>query len=301
MSNQHRASRLAKHELHRAYEIIFGRNPRGAGVILERETLARTFRERANQFQPNRARELGKPKRELQDAIKAIAIAFDLLADVVGTEDKVWVGPWVDNTQIESVRPWAIQSMTSPNKVVNTRTKNSLNNMEQASQRIKEAITKLRQQTEALAKGRAQPAQAPATENKIPALSKETSPKSLILGRHLHRRGLISLRQLIAAVAWQRQQRPAVGQIAKAWGILNDEQVFEVLREKDSGELFCDSAVRRGLMTPFQRLAVVGRQRVMQKPIGQYFIENGILSEQQIKSEVDSLKAHQRSQDENAR
>ena len=292
MSNEHTtSSKLARHELHRAYEVIFGRDPRGAGLILEREILARTFRERAYQYRPDRAEELQKPKRELQEAIKTIAVAFDLLADVVGQEERVWVSPWVNNTRSQAVRPWA------PNRVQSTPNtpRRPQNDLEMASQRIKAAISKLKKQTEALAKSRVS---TPAEPPPLPKERQKVSKRSLILGRHLHRKGLISLRQLIAAVAWQRSQRPAVGQIAKVWGILTDDQVFEILREKDQGELFCDSAVRRGLMTPFQRLAVVGRQRVMQKPIGQYFIEHGILTEQQVEVEVEVLKNFQREQEQ---
>ncbi len=290
MGNNSRASRLAKHELHRAYEIIFGRDTRGGSVILEQESLARAFRERAYQFRPDRAQELGKPKRELREAVKAVAVSFDLLAEVLGPDKRVWVSCWVDNTRTDRIQPWA-PTRTIYRQQATGSSQQKSNSVEEASRRIKEAISKLKEQTEALAKNRRD-----AEDIKsLPPRPQSPKPaaKSIILGRHLHRRGLISLRQLIAAVAWQRQQRPAVGQIAKSWGILTDDQILLILREKESGELFCNSAVRRGLMTPFQRLAVVGRQRVMQRPIGQYFIEQGILSEKQIAKEVENLRASQ--------
>lgn len=288
MDNNNRASRLAKHELYRAYEIIFRKDIRGAGIIIEREGLARAFKERAYQFRPERAQELGKPKRELQEAVRAIAMSFDILAEVLGPHKQVWVSSWVDNTRSNAAKAWK----KSNREATSSTPAQGLTSVEEASRRIKEAIAKLKKQTDALTKGR----KSTQSVQKAPVPQQrrdDAATKSLILGRHLHRRGLISLRQLIAAVAWQRQQRPAVGQIAKSWGILNDDQIFDILREKENGELFCDSAVRKGLMTPFQRLAVVGRQRVMQKPIGQYFIEHGILSEKQIEEEVEHLRASQ--------
>ncbi|MEL6187258.1 MAG: hypothetical protein AAFU79_21750 [Myxococcota bacterium] len=275
---------IERHELHKAYQLIFDEDPRGAGLLLEREALARTFRERAYQFRPDRAEEIGRPRKELQEALKAVALAFDLLADVVGEADRVWIMPVVDNHRAQAVRPWAPRSAAASSVKVHAR--KTSGDVEEATKRIKEAIGKLKAQTEALAKGRPSRKTPPAeTAKSVP------SRKPLILGRHLHRRGLITLRQLIAAVAWQRGQRPAVGKIAKSWGILTDEQIFEVIQDKDQGELFCDYAVRKGLMTPFQRLAVVGRQRVMQKPIGSYFVEQGILSEEDIAKEVRALQA----------
>lgn len=276
---------IERHELHKAYQLIFGEDPRGAGVLLEREALARTFRERAYQFRPDRSEELGRPRKELQAALKAVALAFDLLADVVGEQDRVWIMPFVDDNRAQPVRPWSPRKASASSVKVHARKANG--EVEEATKRIKEAIGKLKAQTEALAKGRPAPAK---TKSK-PAAAPKGARKPLILGRHLHRRGLITLRQLIAAVAWQRAQRPAVGQIAKSWGILTDEQIFEVIQDKDQGELFCDYAVRKGLMTPFQRLAVVGRQRVMQKPIGSYFVEQGILSEDDIDTEVKTLQS----------
>lgn len=285
-------SGIGRHEVHKAYQLLFGTDPRGSGIILERERLARTFREKAYQLRPDRAEELGRSRQELSDALKAVALAFDLLADVVGEAERVWVMPTVDEQDPAEVRAWQPRSAPASSVTVDARDRSS-KDVEEATRRIKEAIGKLKAQTEALAKGRPAPVTAPVSVP-VPAAPKaptEAGPKSQILGRHLHRRGLITLRQLIAAVAWQRAQRPAVGQIAKAWGILSDDQILEVLQAKTQGELFGDYAVRAGLMTPFQRLAVVGRQRVMQKPIGAYFVEQGILTEDQIEAEVQAMKS----------
>lgn len=294
MTKKHTFQGQPRHELQKAYQVIFGRDPGGTGMIIERENLARTFRERAYQLRPDRARELGRSREELSAALKTVALAFDLLADVVGEAERVWVSPPVDDRAARPARPWAPSATALPSTPVAPGT--TRNEVEDATRRIKEALGKLREQTERLAQGKPSAvAKAGTVETqpvRFPSPDAEDAPshKSLILGRHLHRRGLITLRQLIAAVAWQRAQRPAVGQIAKTWGILDDDQIHAVLKEKAQGELFCDFAVRMGWMTPFQRLAVVGRQRVMQKPIGSYFVEQGILTEEQIEAEVSSLR-----------
>lgn len=300
MSTKQSTPTIGRHEVHKAYKVIFGQDPQGAGLILDRERLARSFRERAYQLRPDRAKELGRSRQELSEALKTVALAFDLLADVAGEQDKVWVMPAVDELDPSTARRWTPRAAPASTKAVGAPVKPS-KDVEEATRRIKDAIGKLKAQTEALAKGRAPtparprplpPATPVAKSDRGPATA-DLVPKALILGRHLHRRGLITLRQLIAAVAWQRAQRPAVGQIAKAWGILDDDAIFKVLQDKDQGELFGDYAVRAGLMTPFQRLAVVGRQRVMQKPLGAYFIEQGILTEEQVETEVEALKTAQ--------
>lgn len=291
---------IGRHELQKAYKVIFGEDRANSGVILEREQLARTFRERAYQLRPDRAEELGRTRQELSDALKTVALAFDFLADVVGDQEKVWVMPTVDELSPNHVRAWAPRQAPADSVKIDASKRPGSRDVKEATRRIKDAIEKLKAQTEALAQGRTKPEalKKPAIAQNPPAQDVSAEPpkrtkRALILGRHLHRRGLITLRQLIAAVAWQRAQRPAVGQIAKAWGILSEDQVFKVLQDKAQGELFGDYAVRAGLMTPFQRLAIVGRQRVMQKPIGAYFVEQGILTEEQIDEEVRALKAMQ--------
>jgi hypothetical protein len=295
MTKQHTFQQTPPHELHRAYQVIFGQDPRGAGLILERETLARAFRARAHEVRPERPEELGRPREELSDMLKTVALSFDLLADVVGDAEKVWVMPVVDDRQPQAARPWTPK--TAPMSSVKIDAGRPSKDVQEATRRIQDALGKLREQTERLAKGRkAETKSAPqagAAPAPAPAPREDRSQKSLILGRHLHRRGLITLRQLIAAVAWQRAQRPAVGQIAKSWGILDDEQIHTALREKGQGELFCDFAVRMSWMTPFQRLAVVGRQRVLQQPLGRYFIDQGILTEEQVEAEVARLRGEQ--------
>lgn len=104
----------------------------------------------------------------------------------------------------------------------------------------------------------------------------------LLFGRYLLGEGFISLGELTEAISWQRQQRPAVGQIAIDWRILTSEQVDGLLHEKPRTQLFCDFAVARGLMSSFERLAVLAKQRRLQRPIGQYFVERGILTQEQV-------------------
>ena len=114
----------------------------------------------------------------------------------------------------------------------------------------------------------------------------------LMFGRFLLSRGHITLQQLIDAVRWQRAQRPPVGRIAMNWGILSSNQVYEILTNKEPEDRFCDVAVRKGYMTGYQRLAVLGRQREMQKPIGSYFVEQGILT----RDEIEGLAVEAKSQ-----
>lgn len=116
-----------------------------------------------------------------------------------------------------------------------------------------------------------------------PRASWSSEPRTpQMLGRYLLASGRITLSELTDAILWQRAQRPAVGRIAQEWRILTQEQVVQVLRDKPYNEFFCDYAVRVGLMTAFHRTAIIAKQRKMQRQIGEYFVERGLLSRDEV-------------------
>ena len=102
--------------------------------------------------------------------------------------------------------------------------------------------------------------------------------RPLLLAEFLHLSGLITWQQRIAAIVWQRRQRPAIGQLALRWGYLAPWQVEAVLAGRQPGERFGEAAMRLGWLTRFQCSVLVGGQRRSQQPIGGYFIEQRILS-----------------------
>jgi hypothetical protein len=107
--------------------------------------------------------------------------------------------------------------------------------------------------------------------------------RRLRLAEFLYYAGLVPWTDFVGAVAWQRQQRPPVGRIAVDFGFLSGSDVREILErrrgEGGSAEPFGEFAVRRGYLTPFQLLALLGQQLRLQQPIGRYFVERGLVSE----------------------
>lgn len=91
---------------------------------------------------------------------------------------------------------------------------------------------------------------------------------------------------MVEAIAWQRRQRPAVGRIAVEFGFLTPLEVAELidrrLRAGDGGVPFGEFALRLGWITPLERLAMIGRQLRLQRPIGQFFVERGLVGEHEF-------------------
>lgn len=100
---------------------------------------------------------------------------------------------------------------------------------------------------------------------------------NLKFGQFLYYSGLISWRTLIEAICWQRRCRPLIGQIAVAWDLMSDRDVMQILDMRNFDEKFGEYARRAGYISSFHQLALVGKQRQLQRPFGEFFVETGIL------------------------
>jgi hypothetical protein len=112
----------------------------------------------------------------------------------------------------------------------------------------------------------------------------------LMIGQFLYYSGLISWKTLIEAICWQRRQRPQIGQIAISWRMISSQDVIRILTDRTLNEKFGECALRIGYISNFELLALVGRQRQLQRPLGEYFITSGILSSTDLMSIADKQR-----------
>jgi hypothetical protein len=114
----------------------------------------------------------------------------------------------------------------------------------------------------------------------------ELPRRKLRFAEYLYYSGRVPWTAMVDAVAWQRRQRPPVGRIAVDWGFLAAEDVAEILEHRRASAAqripFGEFAVRLGYLTSFQLLALLGRQLRLQQRIGAWFVERGLLAEDEI-------------------
>jgi hypothetical protein len=110
--------------------------------------------------------------------------------------------------------------------------------------------------------------------------------RRLRFAEYLYYTGRVPWTAFVEAIAWQRAQRPPVGRIAVEWGFLEPEDVARILEERRAKNAstvpFGEFAVRLGYLTSFQVLAVLGRQLRLQRRIGEFFVERGMLGAEEI-------------------
>lgn len=117
---------------------------------------------------------------------------------------------------------------------------------------------------------------------------------SLKLGQYLYYSGIITWRHLIDAISWQRRIKPRYGQIAQDWNILDHYQILQILQNRDGGERFGEFARRCGLISDFQHLAILGKQKKHHRLFGEYFLDHGILTQRQLDILLKRLEKHNR-------
>lgn len=90
---------------------------------------------------------------------------------------------------------------------------------------------------------------------------------------------VIPWKSLVSALAWQRRQRPRIGEIAQKWRWVNASQVETLLRDRRPGERVGEVLLRHGLISHFELQVLLRQQQKFQKPIGLYFVRHGVMSE----------------------
>lgn len=102
--------------------------------------------------------------------------------------------------------------------------------------------------------------------------------RPLQFGQFLYAQGIISFQVLIAAITWQRRQRPALGEIARRWGWLDDQGIQRIITTRAAFQRFGERAEHLGLLSSLQVRTLLFHQRANQQKIGDYFVEQGIIN-----------------------
>ncbi len=118
--------------------------------------------------------------------------------------------------------------------------------------------------------------------------------RPLQFGLFLYYQGIIPFGAMISAIAWQRRQRPTVGEIAKSWGWLNDNNISTIINYRNGIQKFGERAEQLGLLNPLQVRTLLFHQRSRQKQLGHYFVEHGYINETTLNQLLLQLAEHNR-------
>jgi hypothetical protein len=115
--------------------------------------------------------------------------------------------------------------------------------------------------------------------------------RPLQFGLYLYYRGLIPFNALLGAISWQSKQRPTIGQIAQRWGWIKEQDIVRILTCRKLGR-FGERAEHLGLLSSIQVRAILLHQRSRQEKLGSYFIDQGLLSSEEVNCLLGDLSEH---------
>jgi hypothetical protein len=238
-----------------------------------RDALKATYRRRALETHPDRARALGRSERDLSREFEAVADAYRLLSTLrAGPLPRGAVhGPPPRPAARPPPRPARpaervrVHVHVAPEPPPPPRPSPAREDRPQAS-------------------GRAPRPGAPRVRAGV--RPQDLPRRRLRFAEYLYYSGRVRWTELVEAVAWQRAQRPPLGKIAVDFGFLAPDDVAVILERRReaaaNGVPFGEWAVRLGFLTPFQLLAALGQQLRLQRPIGQFFVERGLVDADEI-------------------
>jgi hypothetical protein len=116
-------------------------------------------------------------------------------------------------------------------------------------------------------------------------------------GLHLHRKGLITADELVAALEVQTRNLVRIGQLALEEGILTARDIFDVLRaqHRSPNARFGELAIDMGLMSHDNLMQLLLIQTDRKLPLSEILIWQGVLTGEQVDEELNALrKSHER-------
>jgi hypothetical protein len=116
--------------------------------------------------------------------------------------------------------------------------------------------------------------------------------RPMLLGEFLHHSGYCGWHEIVQALAWQRRSRPRLGEIGCKFGWMEQQDIATIFRSLRGGIRFGETAIRLGLLSPQQVERMLRHQQIRQPKIGQFFLENDLLSPQQLQTALWHLSKH---------
>jgi len=251
----------------RAYQILFSpaesiiRGPFSLSFVKSLDPLAvkNAFRKKALETHPDRARVVGREEVEQADLFRQVLQAYEVLLPVAEKSSST-----VAKTQAFA--------KTSQEYV---KTSNDEKNKQKQRYRPRQA-----------------PYRAPSYfySGIIPR-------HRLRLGHYLYYSGIITWQNLINAVAFHMRVKPRYGEIAVDWKMLSRSDLMGSLSKRPQGEKIGEYLKRSGMISDFQHLAILGKQKKTHCLFGEYFVIEGILSPRQLDIAVRRAVQHNKALD----
>lgn len=255
---------------------------------LTRSDLKKAYFKKAKETHPDRAACVGIPVAILEQRFKNLQTAYDILQD-----------NWESGNLKDFLSNTKVQKTSYPQ---NAQTKQNKQTEQKQGPKPQKTTTKTQSEYQRRARENQQKNQS-TTKTKFQkskqsqSIVKEYSPIllpsiKLRLGEYLYYTGKIEWQDFLRALRWQYKNRPKIGDLAFSMGLLSNDQILIILSKRRQGELFGETAQRLGFLDSRNVMVLCGRQKLLDLPLGKYFILQGLLSQASLTCALEGLNRH---------
>ena len=247
----------------------------GVTVAFDEQSLKKAYRRKVMVSHPDRAHTLGKDPAKMQVQFQEINDAFQLLLDKIRKDNSL-----ITRSSYRKNRAGAYKHPSGTGRKQQSRRGTSSAGSYKARQG---KSARPEGSTKKYHRRNAAPGQF--YKGILP-------PKILRFAEYLYYTGEISWEELIHAIVWQYRNRPKLGELAESMGFLDNRQVLQIIKKRKLTETFGHAAVRLGMVERKTLDQLVRAQRMIGLPIGKYFTDRDIFSEEQLQQKLMSFRRH---------
>ena len=120
----------------------------------------------------------------------------------------------------------------------------------------------------------------------------ELPERELLFGHFLYYSGLANWRTIARILAWQRNERPRLGEIGIRYGWLDQEDITMVLKKRRYLAPFGQTARALGLLDQRQVRMLLARQQQLQKKFGTILLEKNLLKDYELRELLQRFQDH---------
>ncbi len=247
----------------------------GAASVFDEISLKRAYRSKVKNSHPDLASRLGKDPDIMQSQFQEINNAFHLLLEKIQKENSGYT-----RKSYRKSRPGAYQNTTG-----------STNRQQARKDFTGSASSKSRQGHTARAEKKKKKyhqrnrSKGQFYKGMLPA-------RMLRFAEYLYYTGEISWDELIHAIVWQYRNRPKLGELAESMGYLENRDVLYIIKNRVFSETFGQAALRLGVLGKKDLERLVRAQKMIGMPIGRFFLEHKIFTEEELQLKLSSCRRH---------
>ncbi|MFZ5774183.1 MAG: molecular chaperone DnaJ [Thermodesulfobacteriota bacterium] len=285
---------VAEQELLRSCEIIFGNELNISREFLEYLQISgikSAYRKRAMETHPDRAAAVdAEILRQRNDLFHSVQEAYENLVAFLNAKEKGYRLPPLDIQpewrHYSPPRPPPKQQPKPPQRPQAKRP-------QQAWQQAKPKQEPPKQEQAQAKPGFQQGPRQHATFWDTESLYQGPMPnRRLLLGHFLYYSGLINWRTIIQALVWQRTERPRLGELGQRFGMLSEDDILHILRNRPPLAPFGRSATEMGLLTEPQLQMLISHQKRLQRKFGEFFLEKRLFNPEELRQLIQRYQEH---------